>query len=343
MQFKSTFTLLIGLFILSAGSCQSADNVVIGFYNVENLFDTEDEPGKIDEQFLPGSAWKWDETRYREKLTNLSTVIDSLYGNRAAQILGLCEVENRRVLEDLIATPLLADNSYGIVHYESNDARGIDNALLYDTRAFTVLESGIRQIDLTDMDDTTRPILWVVGKLKSGDTLICLVNHWPSRRSGKAESEPKRIRAAQTLRTLMTEFGARYPGTAILAMGDFNDEPDDISLREELGAGPRVEAGRGETGSTYINLMWDMDQQQKGTYRFRDNWNMLDQLIVNTALVDGRGLEVETGSTGIKDDPRLKQVDPKYMGYPLRSYGGQKYLGGYSDHFAVYTLLRVAK
>lgn len=343
MQFKSTFTLLIGLFILSAGSCQSADNVVIGFYNVENLFDTEDEPGKIDEQFLPGSAWKWDETRYREKLTNLSTVIDSLYGNRAAQILGLCEVENRRVLEDLIATPLLADNSYGIVHYESDDARGIDNALLYDTRAFTVLESGIRQIDLTDMDDTTRPILWVVGKLKSGDTLICLVNHWPSRRGGKAESEPKRIRAAQTLRALMTEFGARYPGTAILAMGDFNDEPDDISLREELGAGPRVEAGHGETGSTYINLMWDMDQQQKGTYRFRDSWNMLDQLIVNTALVDGRGLEVETGSTGIKDDPRLKQVDPKYMGYPLRSYGGQKYLGGYSDHFAVYTLLHVAK
>ncbi|MCB9246343.1 MAG: hypothetical protein H6606_07910 [Flavobacteriales bacterium] len=343
MQLRSYLALLIGFLIITAGSCQTADNVVVGFYNVENLFDTEDEPGKIDEQFLPGSPWKWDESKYREKLHNLSTVIDSLYANRHAQILGLCEVENRRVLEDLIATPLLSDNSYGIVHYESDDARGIDNALLYDKRVFTVLESGIRQVDLEGMDDTTRPILWVIGRLKSGDTLICFVNHWPSRRSGKAESEPKRIRAAQTLRTLFTEFGDRYPGAAVIAMGDFNDEPDDISIRQELGAGPSEELGKGETGCTYINLMWEMDRQEKGTYRFRDTWNMLDQMIVNTSLMDGKGLDIVAGSTGIKDDPKLKQIDPKYMGYPLRTYGGQKYLGGYSDHFAVYTLLRTSK
>jgi predicted extracellular nuclease len=329
-------TLAIGLFMASISAfagCQKEEAFLVAFYNVENLFDTIDEPNKFDEQYLPTSELKWDSKKYNSKLSNLSKVISSLGEGQSPAILGLCEIENLKVLEDLRQQSLLADQHYEIIHFESMDARGIDNALLYNPKKFKVFQSGYERINLEAFDDTTRDIIWAKGILNNGDTMIVMVNHWPSRREGKSESEPKRRMAAKTLYELAQTMENIHPGAAILMMGDFNDEPADLSMVEDLKAGNNL------FEFSYYNLMDSLDRLEKGSYLFRDNWNMLDQIIVNQALLDGRSADVVKSSVRIKDDEWLKQHDPKYEGYPFRTYGGRKYLDGYSDHFAVYVSL----
>jgi len=328
---------LIGLLIwtMTASKCNDDRAVFIGFYNVENLFDTLDDPYKNDEYFTPGGPVQWTAERYQTKLVNLSKVINELAEGQAPAILGLCEVENRLVLEDLVKQDLLKDENYSIIHEESDDERGIDNAILYRSEFFKPYENGIEKVDLEMYDDKTRDILWSKGVLENGDTLIVMVNHWPSRGGGQLESAPKRAQAAKTLRALVAGMESDHPNAAIVILGDFNDETTDSSISEHLGATSTPTAGH------LYNLMGTMDKAGRGSYCYRGNWNMLDQIMVNEKLFDGRGLEVDTDKTGIKSEDWLKQVDPDYFGYPLRTYGGRKYLGGYSDHFAVYTALRL--
>ena len=307
-------------------------NISVGFYNVENLFDITDDPMTFDEQFLPSSDRKWTKERYEEKLQNLTKVISELTVNGAPTFLGLCEVENRSVIEDLISEPLLADKRYKTAHIESPDERGIDVGFIYDSEVFTVKGIKAYQPDLSRYEDKTRDILHVEGKLVNGEILHFFVNHWPSRGEGRKESESKRLVAAKTLQHAILMLQDTEPDAKIIVMGDFNDEPSNKSISQTLGVSCEIS----ETKNNQLyNAFCEIENQDYGSYRYHKYWDMLDQIMVSTTLLsDTTGIHFLPQSADIKDEPWMIQTG-KYEGFPLRTYGGYKYLGGYSDHFPV--------
>ncbi len=311
--------------------------ISVAFYNVENLFDTEDDPKIDDSYYLPTSPIKWDDQKYNKKLSDLAFVISQLADNEIPQFLGLCEVENLKVVQDLVNQETLKKGNFGIVHYDSEDERGIDVAFLYNKTIFSVKETKTYQIPLPD-NDKTRDILYVKGKLANGETLYFLVNHWPSRSEGRKESEAKRIAAAQTLKKAKDEILNKDKNAKIIAMGDFNDEPSNVSLSkycDSEGDLTKVDANE------FYNPMAALENKDLGSYRFRDYWDMLDQIMVSQALLTPTKNKVsyQTNSASIKDEDWMRQHGNKYEGFPLRTFGGQNYLGGYSDHFPVYIKL----
>lgn len=335
---KHIIYFLLGIDLLGCRAPLSKTNQIsVGFYNVENLFDTEDEPYKFNEQYLPTSEIKWTEERYNQKLTNLAEVISQLANNQAPHFLGVCEIENARVLNDLIGTQKLQAINYDIVHYESPDERGIDVGFIYNRDVFKVKRSESVEVDLSDFDDATRDILWVQGKLHDVTELHFLINHWSSRREGRKESEPKRIKAAETVNTIKTKILKKDNDANIIVMGDFNDEPRNYAIAEILD----VEEKESDTDlDELFNPMVKLEDADLGSYRYRSYWDMLDQIMLSGNLVSGNAsLQYVKNSVDIKDDEWLRQHGNKYEGFPLRTYGGRKYLGGYSDHFPVYLLL----
>ncbi|MBO6517306.1 MAG: endonuclease/exonuclease/phosphatase family protein [Bacteroidia bacterium] len=336
---RITLWLFAALLIMVNGgfSCSETASLHIGFYNVENLFDTIDDPTTFDGQFLSDSAYDWNTDKYTTKINNLATVITSMRDGRPPDFLGLCEVENRTVLEDLVKDEKLKKLNYNIAHIDSKDARGIDVAALYNPKALKLVELGVKSVDLSMYDERTRDILWVkMTSIQSEEVFYFLVNHWPSRRGGLAESEPKRRQAAKSLLELKDSLIKSDPKANLVIMGDFNDEPTNVSITEELGA---VSAAEGISNTQVFNAMWALKESGKGTYCFRGNWNMLDQLMVNGNLLNGKTWDYQPNSAEILDSKWLRQGEGKYEGYPLRTFGGRKYLKGYSDHFAVSILL----
>lgn len=329
---------LVAIVLITFTNCKTIPNGIgVGFYNVENLFDTKDDPQINDADYLPNSHLKWDETKYNKKLENLAFVISQMVDDELPQFLGLCEIENKQVVQDLIAQPKMKTGNYGIVHFDSDDERGIDVAFLYNKSIFTVKKATAYEVKLPD-GDRTRDILFVKGKLGNGETLYFFVNHWPSRGEGVAISEPKRIIAAQTLKKLKDEILTDDPKAKIIVMGDFNDEPANKSIKDYLGAkGNSKELD----GLELYNPMADLQDKDLGSYRFRDFWDMLDQIMVSQALlsVEKEKVYYLENSASIKDEYWMRQHGSKYEGFPLRTYGGQNYLGGYSDHFPVYIKL----
>ncbi|UTW60702.1 hypothetical protein KFE98_11645 [bacterium SCSIO 12741] len=216
---------------------KEAYQVQIMFYNVENLFDTIDNPKTKDEEFTPDSDKKWGLERYQTKLDRLAQVVLSVDSMGPVAVLGLAEVENRAVLEDLIAHPSLANRRWGIVHEQSPDFRGIDVALIYDSAWYQPNGYDYVTVKLPNSDRTTRDILKVTGQLKGGEQMAFFVNHWPSRYGGQEASEPGRIAAAKVLRKEVSAYDKRNPDGNFVAMGDFNDYPTNKSVQEILGAG----------------------------------------------------------------------------------------------------------
>jgi predicted extracellular nuclease len=333
------FITLLSLSILVYGQ-KSVQEFTVLFYNVENLFDTEDEPDKKDEEFTPGSDKAWDQDKYEKKLKDIARVLSSVDSTDLPEIIGLCEIENRKVLEELVNIRSLRKGNYSIVHSESPDNRGIDVALLYRADEFSVHESeSIPVIFPFDSSMTTRDILYVTGKEKDGESFHFFVNHWSSRNQGEKETEPKRIYAAVTLRKEIDELMNRDPDAKILIMGDFNDEPTNHSIFEMLMANnKRKNASEREL----YNLMYDLHNvDNAGTYFYSGNWNMLDQLIISQSL-----LRDKTGyHTGFNSGKILKQQwmlyhDQQFDEYvPNKTYGGPEYYGGISDHLPVYVTL----
>lgn len=317
-----------------AGTASQAEAVarpaLIAFYNVENLFDLEDDPKVDDDDFLPKGKQKWTRERYQTKLKKLAEVIAKMHPEgKGADLLGLCEVENRRVLEDLIQTPPLDALNYGIVHRESNDSRGIDVALLYKKEAFEPTEDLLLPIP----NKKTRGVLQVTGKLW-GQQMHLFVNHFPSRREGKEESESGRLQVAAVARRAIDAVFAQNPDANVIVMGDFNDEPQDKSIVEGLKSRPDKKLKAGELYNPFHNLA----KAGKGTYNYRGEWNMLDQMLISKSLLDKKGLQFEKAD--IFAPEWLKQQQPeKYRGNPDRTYVGERYLGGYSDHFPIYMQL----
>lgn len=291
----------------------------IMFYNVENLYDTEDDPATDDKDFLPGSEQDWTPERLSKKLQHLAEAV-SMAGGEPPVFLGLAEVENRKVVERLASETALKAANYGVVHQDSPDERGIDVALLFDQDIFKLIRFEALNVPLPD-DDRTRDILH--GEFTTqGHTFHVFVNHWPSRREGQQKSEPKRMAAAHVLKEAL----AKIPDAAtthVIIMGDFNDTPTDRSIQEGLGA----TCTNASTG--LVDLMCVDQPAGHGSHQYDSHWDYLDQFIVGGEL-----------TTHVKEakalwDDRLLFKHPKYGLSPDKTYSGRSYKGGYSDHLPI--------
>jgi len=301
-------------------------------YNVENLFDTWDDEFKYDDDFTPFGSYYWGKKKYEKKVNDIGKVLVNVSEHEVPALIGLVEVENKKVLEDLINVSPLQKFQYAIIHEESPDERGIDVALLYDTEQFQYLDHQVGRIEFpTDKSDKTRDMLLVKGLL-GGDTIYVSVNHWPSRRGGSAESEFKRVYVAEQLKEKTDAILAKQPNAGVIIMGDFNDTPLNRSIEEGLDAKPW-----GTDSAKYINLFYEDAQKGLGTYKYQNQWNMLDQFIVSNSLLDGEGgLYITKDSASIYDADWLKESDPVYPGDRInRTFIGPRYNGGYSDHFPI--------
>jgi endonuclease/exonuclease/phosphatase family metal-dependent hydrolase len=318
--------------------------LTVAFYNQENLFDTEDDPTIDDSEFLPTSANQWDEAKYQKKLANMAYAISTI-GHNAPDILGLCEVENRRVLEDLIKQEKLAKHNYGIVHYNSPDERGIDVALIYKKSTFQPFADKSLRIELPN-GDKTRDVLLVSGILAKKDTLHVFVVHFPSRREGMEVSEPRRIAAASRVRQAVDSLFQKNPQSNIILMGDWNDEPYNKSLTEVLRS--KADAQNLQKGELF-NPMGRLKAEGFGShahYNSREKkveWNVLDQVILSQNLLNKKSKlqYLPNSATIYKPDFLLQQEPAQYKGQPLRTFAGKRYLAGYSDHLPVFVNLKV--
>jgi predicted extracellular nuclease len=342
--FTGTAALALALVVLtSAGprpypaAPDKAKSITIAFYNLENLFDTEDDPKIDDAEFLPTGANQWSPERYKRKLANMSKVIDQLGDEDGPEVLGVCEVENRKVLEDLVLTGNLKKKGYGIVHADSPDQRGIDCALIYKTKRFTPLYQHAYPVSFPENKDlATRDILLVKGILDKKMDVTFIVNHWPSRRDGQAESSWKRERAAATLRHVVDSILTLDPQANIIMMGDLNDDPADVSVSKTLRAGrDSVEA----MATKLYNCMAPIKAEGRGTLKYKGGWNLFDQMIVSSALLHPKSLmRYVRGSANIYNPDWMRQTDEgDWKDAPKRTFIGKRYVeDGYSDHFPVY-------
>lgn len=315
----------------------------IAFYNLENLFDTEDDPLTFDDDRTPTGKDLWTEEKYRDKLKKMARVLSDI-GKEATGtspvIIGLCELENRKVLEDLIAQPSLSDAGYDIIHYDSPDSRGIDVALLYRTASFEVLDSQSRRLLIFEPDDPSKRVYTrdqlVVSGLLEGEPIYFIVNHWPSRSGGEARSSYKRESAARLNKRIIDSIYRVNPVAKIMSMGDFNDDPGNKSIKKILGA----KSSKDKTGLQELyNPMENMLKQGLGSLAYRDGWNLFDQILLSgTFLKDGQE-GYKYYRAGIFNKEYLITSKGQFRGYPFRSYDYGGYTGGYSDHFPVYLLL----
>lgn len=330
---KQNFWLVVTLlWVLS--SCNSEKRILrheytVMSYNVENLFDTVDDPKIPDEEFLPESEKKWDMTRYQKKLDDISHVIADVNPKSMPTLIGLAEIENQTVLEDLVHTAKL-NNQFGIVHEESPDYRGIDVALLYRKNAFTEVSHEVIPIHFPDDPNyKTRDILHVTGLIRNKKVHV-YVNHWPSRIGGDEKSKPNRIFVASVLKKSVDQVLANDPRARIIIMGDMNDEPTNKSLQETLGA------KMPGSGAELVNLMMPDKTAGKGTYSYKGDWNMLDNLVVSEPVFKGKRMRVEGGKGFIFSEDWMIYTNKNGDKTPNRTYVGNKYVAGVSDHFPVY-------
>lgn len=298
----------------------------------------------LQDEFSPAGKKVWTETRYNQKLKNLAHVISQLgkeHTQSAPVIVGLCEVENRKVVEDLINQPTLKSYNYGITHFNSFDARGVDVALIYQKSRFKVTETKPHVVEIFNDDGSrsyTRDILQVTGLL-DGEEITFLVNHWPSRSGGEKASMPKRAKAAEVMKGIFDNIRAKNPNAKIMAMGDFNDDPVSPSIRKIMGA--KGDKDKIKDSDIY-NIMEPMYKKGMGTLAYRDSWNLFDQILTTGNMV-GKNKEYNSYKiykSDIFSPSYTVTPEGQYKGYPFRMYGGDTYYAnGYSDHFAVYTVL----
>ena len=305
----------------------------IAFYNVENLFDTIDDPNKHDDDFLPGSEKRWTNKRYKKKIYKLGTAISQIGKERSGKspiLVGLAEVENKKVLDDLVNTNHLENHNYDYVHYDSPDERGIDVALLYQKKHFEVIDSQSISIDITaegDSPDYTRDILLVEGLLNE-ERMYIIVNHWSSRREGVKETEFKRLIASEKVIEICNNIRDKDSDAKIVVMGDFNDDPSSKSIQQLT-----------NTLNLY-NPMETLLSYTRGSLNHKFKWNIFDQIIISTNFFETEKESHSFSKADIFDEEFLQQYKGKFKGQPFRTFVGAKYKGGYSDHFPVFIQLK---
>ncbi len=325
----------IGLIAQEAASYQIR---TVAFYNLENLFDTKNDTLIFDDDRTPTGKDHWTEERYTEKIEQMSKVISeigSIENNTAPDIIGVCEVENLSVLQDLVHHSNLAQTNYGIIHFDSPDERGIDVALLYKKDAFIPINFNSHRLLLFDLDgkrNYTRDQLIVEGLLDN-EKIYFLVNHWPSRSGGEARSRPYRLEAAKLNKRIIDSVRRQDIYAKIISMGDFNDDPVDPSFKKILNVQKNY---KNLDSLSLYGPMEKLFRKGKGSLAYRDKWNLFDQLYLTSSLLDKEKQRYNYWKAGIFTPSYLMDPKGKYKGYPLRTYAGGSYIGGYSDHFPVF-------
>jgi hypothetical protein len=319
-------------FFIYIENSYSQNNFTVAFYNTENLMDTLDNPRASDNDFLPNGKYKWNLQRYKKKITSIATVIAKIGDDDGPELIGLAEVENKKVLMDLINSRELKSYCYSIVHYDSPDERGIDVALLYKTKSFKVVSSRIYSAAFFKIKSHTRDVLLVKGTAGK-DTFFILVNHWPSRRKGVEQSEDKRIAVSIMVREVVDSILQKTTTAKIILMGDFNDEPTNKSILVELNTKPEYSSLKKEE---LYNPFYNLSEQGLGSVNYNHRWDMFDQIIISKNFCTGKGIYTYKEAAVYHPDWLHYKKDIKNG--PFRTFMGQEYKGGYSDHFPVYVI-----
>lgn len=338
-MFKTKLSILLFIFFAVSLNAQKDQfkAVSVGFYNLENLFDYERDTTIRDSEFTPWGKRAWTEEKYAEKQANMAYVISQMgidVTPAGLSILGVSEIENKRVLEDLVSQDALKDRNYKIVHRDSPDRRGIDVAMIYNPLHFTVEDVEMVNINfiLDDLDTLrTREIMHVTGLL-DGDKTHVLVNHWPSRSGGEKRSASRRNKAAQTCKNLIDKLKAENPDVKVILMGDLNDDPTSSSTKGILRAKGKLKQVKSKD---MFNPMYDPYRRGLGSNAYRDNWSLFDQIILSPGLLDKKQDGYFFYKANIFNKKYLIQRSGQYKGYPFRTFSGDKYQAGYSDHFPV--------
>ncbi|MBO0342191.1 endonuclease [Muricauda lutimaris] len=302
----------------------------IAFYNLENFFDTKDDPYLLDDDFTPKGFKKWNKSKFWKKAKKISRAISKIGlkdSGHPPVLVGMAEVENKGVIETLLQTKKLRNLNYGVIHFDSPDERGIDTALIYDKGHFSVLDAETIPLIVQNTNgerDLTRDILYVHGKLHKEEIHV-FVNHWPSRRQGAEETSYKRIKAAEIMLQKIDEIEADRPN--IIIMGDFNDDPNSESIQTLMDTG------------MFINPMQKLLSPESGSANYRGEWNLFDQILISHSFLNYKKGTHSFVKAKIFSPRFLKEWKGRYRGNPFRTFAGSKYLGGYSDHFPVYIVL----
>ncbi|TYB78911.1 endonuclease/exonuclease/phosphatase family protein [Bizionia myxarmorum] len=343
-NFKIWFTVVLACFAMTANAQEGKKFKIhtVAFYNLENLFDTINDPNKNDEASPIMEMRTNVGAIYKKKVQNMARVLADI-GTDTAQnspvIIGVSEVENRDVMQDLVNDPQLISKDYGIVHYESPDRRGIDVGLLYQKQYFTPLHTSSHELIIYDDSSQkrvyTRDQLLVSGKLE-GEMIHIIVNHWPSRTGGEARSRPKRVAAAKLSKKLIDSLQTIDPYAKIILMGDLNDDPNNASLKEVL------EAKKDKEDVQFKGIYNPMESFFKlglGSNAYRDSWSLFDQILVTQPFLEKDYSSLRFYRAGIFNKNYLVNKKGKYKGYPLRSFADGGFTDGFSDHFPTYIYL----
>lgn len=335
------FLLILSVMALAATSVVAQDKpYMVAFWNFENLFDIYNDPETHDDEFTPEGIKKWNETKYQKKLYNLERVIFDMaaINKEYPVVLGVSEIENRSVLEDLVSQPKLKGAKYRICHFDSPDARGVDVAFLYRADVFKLEGSDNIKLNVPELPNfRTRDLVVMWGTIE-GEPFYFLVSHWPSRLGGKEASQFKRDACARQIREIKDSLLKENPATKVIVMGDFNDDATDASLVKVMGAKGKLKEL--ETGD-FFNPYYQMLKAGLGTLAYQDSWNLFDNICVTENLVNGtygklRLMKGKKFYGNIFTRPYMLQQEGQYKGYPLRTFVTNNFQNGFSDHFPVY-------
>lgn len=339
--------IIVLLFSNLACAQQKQDALFVAFWNVENLFDVEDDPITDDAEWNTGGVKDWSAERVDKKMYNLARVIRSMNEYEGPDLFGLCEVEHQYLLDSLI-NKYLSDKNYKTAYLESPDARGIDNGIIYNSDILKVLSVKGYETQFNDGSDT-RLVLHGTFLFNSHDTLHFFVNHWPSRRGGEEESQPRRIKVATTLRTVIDSLYKVNAQSKLIIAGDFNDEPTNVSILDYLKASPFI-CDKADTenlpeniGTDLFNLSYKAYADGIGSFFYQADFNMIDQIIVSKNIIMGNKLNYICNSYEVFKPDMMITRTGKFQGAPFPTYGGSRYLGGYSDHFPVVAKFKIFK
>ncbi|MFN4007566.1 MAG: endonuclease/exonuclease/phosphatase [Chitinophagaceae bacterium] len=314
---------------------------IIGFYNLENFYDTIDNPIVDDQEFLPKGDRNYNTAIYYDKIGRLAKVISEMGADKSPDgpaILGVAEIENDTVLADLVKHPLLVKRNYKIVHYDSPDARGVDVGFLYNPKYFTVLDSKPLFVKLPSGSKEayyTRDILWVKGTF-DGEIIHVYVNHWPSRRGGEERSAPARAAAAQVAKNHIDSIAKADGIQKVILMGDLNDDPISPSVTEVLRA--KGKADQVKEGGFY-NPWTDFYKKGLGTLAYQDAWGLFDQILITSPWLERNQSGYFFYQQHIFNPQYMVENSGRFKGYPMRTWDGMSYRGGYSDHFPTYLVV----
>ncbi len=308
----------------------------LAFHNVENLFDTINDPTINDEEFLPGSKVSWNTKRYQHKLSQTSKVIAAMDTFNFPHLVGLCEIENRKVLEDLVAQAHIKEAGYNIIHFEGSDDRGIETAMIYRPSFFKPLVQRPVKVFNEETKAAYRDILYVKGLVATTDTLHVFINHWTSRYGGRETTENARRLTGTVLKSVSDSILQAQPNSNIVIMGDFNDNPTDASLTEHLFA---LDPEKAVEANKLYNLSLRGFSAGNGTLYY-NGWDMFDQIIVSGNLIEPTSGKIILDGTEIVKKDWMLFKGSNGVARPNRTMSGGKYFGGFSDHLAVMVRLK---